>query len=460
MNLLTNRIIFIKTGLLLLVILFFLGCRKEKNKLGLDDANKLPTNTFFTDTLTIKSEVILINDSINTTNVTVDTSCFMMAGAYLDPYLGPVAAEAYTRLHLVVEHIELPAATADSAYLYLRYRVFYGDTTVTQTLNIYKLTEIIKPDTIYYSSSRALSYDPTPVGSASFSASSDTLNNILKIKITDMAFLQSILNASKNNTDFFTDIPGLAIIPASNNVGAIIRINGSFTNTVFQIYYSQYGTTGNIYTLRMGTTAKKFFRMVPDRSSTVLASLQNNYQTLSPSNNLCYIQSCVGIRTKISIPYLANLKAQYPNLAVISAILQVTPKPNSTEVNLFGVKKYPTNSGLLLMRTVFDPAHNRYSILKGVNFLPYYVQPDDHSQIVNTLASVALPDSTTNVYSFSIRSYIQAVLLNQVDNNPLIMSPATLNLDVNRLVFNDNSGSYLPTEDKGIKLNLYYTVAK
>ena len=454
MNLLTNRIIFLKTGLLLFAILFFLGCKKAKNELGLNDPNKLPTNTFFTDTLTIKTEVILINDSINTTSVASDTNYYMMTGAYSDPFLGPTAAETYTRLHLVNEHVELPAATADSAYLYLQYNYFYGDSTTAQTINIYKLTDLIKQDTIYYCTSPALNYNPTPIGSVSFQASAGA-GSVLKIKITDMTFLQSILNASKNNSDFFTDIPGLAFIPANHTAGAIVRINGSSVQSLFQIYYSQYGTTGNIYNLKFAGTAKKFYRIVTDRSSTALAALQSKYQSINTSStaNLCYIQACAGIRTKITIPYLQNLRTKYPNLAIISAILNVAPKMLTTG-------QYKTNSGLVLMRTVYDAPNNRYSILKGVNYLPYYVQPDDHSQIANSLVTIAVPDSVTNVYAFSIRSYMQAVLLGQIANNPIIISPSSLNLNVNRMVFNDNSGSNLPTEDKGIKLNLYYSVAK
>jgi hypothetical protein len=461
MNLLTNRIIFVKTGLLLLAILFFLGCKKAQNKIGLDDPSRFPTNTFFTDTLTIKSEVILINDSIRTTNVVSDTNFIMLAGSYLDPYLGPVAAETYTRLHLVEEHVELPAATADSAFLYLRYHYFYGDSTFLQTLNIYKMTEIIKPDTIYYSSSPGLSYDPTPVGSITFNAVSDTSQSaILKIRITDMTFLQSILNASKNNTDFSTEIPGLAFIAGSTE-GTIIRINGSAPHTMFQLYYSQYGTSGNIYNMRIGGAAKKFFRIVTDRSSTALASLKNNYQSVVPSNNLCYIQACVGISTKITIPYLKNLLIQHPTLVIASAILYIAPKQNSIPVDVFtNTKQYPSNPELVLIRTGFDAVHNRYSILKNTNLLPYYVQPDDHSQIVNTLISIAVPDSTYNVYSFPIRSYLQAVLLNQIDNNPLIISPLASNFNIDRLIFNDNTPAVHLPEHQGIKLNLYYTVAK
>ena len=451
MNLLTKRIIFIKTGLLLLAILFFLGCKREKNKLGLDDPNRLPTNTFFTDTVTIKSEVILLNDSINTTNVTSDTNCYLLAGAYTDPYLGPTYIEAYTRLNLDEQHIELPAATADSAFFYFRYDYFYGDSMSPQTITIHKLIDEIKDDTTYFSNSHKLNYDPSPVGTVNFYTTTDTNSNIVKVKITDMAFIQYILDASKNNTGFYSEMPGIAFIAGNQN--AVIRINGSSVYSRLQIYYTQYGVQ-DTYNLKFSRSSKKFFRVIQDRSSTNIALLQNNYQSISTTltNNQAYIQSCVGLCTKITFPYLNNLRLKYPNLVIVDAKINIVPTPGSLQAVS---STYPTCTGLILKRTSYDAENHRYSIMKDPQGAVFYVQPDGYSQTVNSIAQVFEPDSTTNHYNIPIRSYLQAVLYDQVENDPIIIAPTAQGFQINRLIFNDNSNS-----TRGLKLNLYYTVTK
>ncbi len=447
MNLLTNNIIFLKTGLLLGVILFFLGCKKEQNKIGIDDPNKLATNTYFIDTLTVKTEVILVNDSINTTNAsTDDLNSILMAGAYSDPILGPIAMESFTRLSLATENIELPAATATTAHLSLNYSYYYGDTLQSQTINAYKLIDFVGATTTYSSTSPALNYNPTPIGSITFNAASGS-SKVITIEITDIAYLQSILDASKNKTSFETEIPGIALIPANNTSGSIIKIDGS--SSILRVFYNQYTTTNNTYDLTLGKSSRKFYRVVADRSASSLSSLNNNYDSISTSltNNQAYIQACTGIRTRVSFPYLQKLRDQFPNMAIISGQLVISGAIGSS------FEKYTPNSGLFLFRTEFDNI-NTYKIKKDSKGAYFHVQLDDKSQIVNTEVPV-IPLVSPNTYTFYIRSYLQAIWLDQIKNEPLIISPRYLFTDANRLVFNDFKNSSNP-----IKLNLYFTSIK
>ncbi len=440
MNLLTNHIIFKKTGLLLLVILFFLGCKKEKNAIGIDDPSRLPSTVYFTDTLTIKSEVVLISDSINTTNVVgPNNSSLLMAGAYSDPLLGNISAEAYTRLRLVSEFVELPAATADSAFLYLTYSYYYGNIAESQTLNVYALDDYVSAEVTYFSNSASLGHTSL-IGSATFNASSDSAS-IVTIRITDLAYLQSILNASKNNTGFESEIRGLAIVPANAADGAILRIDGNSANTSLNVHYTQYGAP-NIYKLSLNSSARKFYRVTADRSGTDLVSLVNNYDSISsaalPSNH-CYLQACTGIRTRLSFPYIEKLREAFPNIAVIKGELLITPS--------LGTENYPPSSSLLLMRT--ENGKIKRTSSGGI----FYVQPDDYSQYANS--SINISTLQNNQYTIPLKSYVQAILIKQVPNNPVILSPALLYTDINRLVFDDNSTSVQP-----VKLNLYFTTTK
>jgi hypothetical protein len=446
MNLLTNRIIFIKTGLLLLVILFFLGCKKQKNKIGFDDANHLPSGTYFTDTITVKSEIVLVSDSISTTNVTDGISgSYLLAGAYHDPYLGNISAEAYTQLQLTTQFVELPAATADSAYLYLSYNSHYGNPNIAQTLNVYALTDTIGG--IYYthfSNSPGISYNPALLGSVTFNTTSDSANYlVIKIKNPNgIAYSQSILNGSKNNTDFVAEFPGIAIIPANNTDGTIIQLDGGSPNSAFRIFYTQYGQH-LAYDLNFGLNSRKFYKIKADRASKNTSSLANSYDAISTSltSNECYVQAGTGLRVRLSFPYLNKLREAHSNIAIMGAQLVLTASPNSD------TSDFKINNGLLLMQT------NNNLIKKSTAGGIYYVQPDDANQLGTTGALLTYP--TNGVYIFNVRSYIQSVLLGQLPNNPVIVSPYPLQSNVNRLVFNDNKGALSP-----LKLNLYFTTGK
>jgi hypothetical protein len=451
MNLLTNRIIFIKTGLLLLVILFFLGCKKQNNKIGFDDANHLPNGTYFTDTITVKSEIVLVSDSISTANMTNGTSStasYLLVGAYKDPYLGNISAEAYTQLQLTTQYIELPAATADSAYIYLNYTYHYGNPNIAQTLNVYALTDTVGANYTYFNNSPGISYNPTPIGSATFNVTSDSAN-YLTIKITNnppnpfgMAYIQSILNGSKNNSDFTAQFPGIAIFPANNTDGAIIQLNGGTDSTAFRIFYTQYGVQNN-YDLNYNKNCRKFYRIRTDRSAKNIASLSNSYDSISTAltSNECYVQACSGLRVRLSFPYLNKLREAHSNIAIMSGQLVVTASPYSDTTD------FKVNPGLLLMQT------NGNKIKKSTTGIINYVQPDDANQLATTSALLCYPSA--GVYTFNIRSYIQAVLLGILPNSPIIISPYPLQSNVNRLVFNDNKNAVNP-----LKLNLYFTTTK
>ncbi len=444
MNLLTNRIIFKKTGLLLLAILFFLACKKEKNTIGLDDPSRLPSNAYFTDTITVKSSVVLIADSINTTNVVGPNSTAMiLAGNYKDPLLGNISAEAYTKLRLINQFQELPAATADSAFLYLSYSYYYGNLGEPQTFKVYELLEEISPITTYYSNSPALARHGVELGEFTFIAQSDS-GSAIKIPISnENQFLTRILNASKNNTDFAAEMRGIVIVPVdSDDKGCILRFDGNSAASGLNIFYTQYGVS-KVYALSFDYNTKKFFRVTTDRSGTELASLVNEYDSISTdaiSSNRGYIQACTGIRTRLSFPYLKNLRTAFPNIAVIRGELLFEPSPGTVD--------YIPSTSLLLMRT------EEGKIKKTSAGAIYYVQPDDYTQYANS--SVNISTLNDNKYSFPVKSYIQAVLIEQIPNDPIILSPALLYTDINRLAFDNNSKSGgLP-----FKLKLYFTTTK
>jgi len=365
-----------------------------------------------------------------------------MAGAYTDPLMGKVAVESYTQLTLAQEFFELPSAIVDSAELFLTYSYYYGNVSQSQTLNVYRLTGAVNDGNGYTSSSSPISFVPTPIGTATFNASTDS-GSLLKIKITDLALLQSMLNGSKNNAGFKAQFPGIAIIPASNGDGAILKIDGGSVNTVFRIYYKQLGVNYN-YNLTLSSSSNKFYRVTTDRSGTDIAALVNEYDEISSTalSELTYVQSLTGLRTKLSFPYLNTIRETFPNIAIMGAKLTIQASSTS------GMAAYPPLNGLLLIRM----ENNKVKLdTKGG---PFYVQPDNFNQLANNAVSTIFPD-VNQQYSFGLRSYLQAVLYEQVPNNPILLSPINNQSSVNRIVLNDNTSSEAP-----IKLKVYFTTTK
>jgi len=442
MNWSTKRIIFQKTGLSLLAILFFLSCKKEQNTIGLNDPNRIPDNAHFTDTITVKSEVVLIDEEINTTNVTDGgNTSYLMVGAYTDPLLGKIAATSYSQIKLAREFAELPAASADSAYLFLSYSYVYGNIAQAQTINIHKLTAPIDANLAYYSNSPGIAYDPSPIGTATFNASSDSGAQFI-VKITDLSYLQSMLDGSKNNIGFNAVFPGLAFVPSNNSDGAILRIDAGSPNSALRIYFTQYGQNSS-YDLSIGNTSHKFFNVTVDRTSTSLSSLTNAYDEINSGSlsNKCYIQALTGLRTKISFPYIKNLREAFPNIAIVGCSLNVQIAPGSNT-------NFSYNTNLLLIRT------ENNKIKKDAKGGIFYVQPDNYNPATNTVVAVTRPN-TDLLYSFPLRSYMQSLMLEQIPNDPILISPASQQNNISRSVFNDNASTETP-----IKLNIYFTTTK
>ena len=163
----------------------FAGGCKDEDELGtslLPSADQLYTS--FSDTATVNSST-QTEDSLRT-----DELSYQLLGSDNDPVFGVSVASVYTSVNLEGTPTFGFQPVADSLVLYLAYAGFYGDTSSSQTLNVYPLTEDIHIDSSYYAS-KTFTNDPTTLGSLVYTphpktkviVGSDTLSPHLRITL-------------------------------------------------------------------------------------------------------------------------------------------------------------------------------------------------------------------------------------------------------------------------------------
>ena len=115
------------------------------------------------DTSTIYTRTVL-EDTLRTDELSVE-----LLGSVYDPVFGKHQAAIYAHTVLAGVPNFNGVTHADSLVLTLFYSGAYGDTSLTQTVNVYRMTEDMEFDSVYYSN-KNFSYDAVPLGTQNFKA--------------------------------------------------------------------------------------------------------------------------------------------------------------------------------------------------------------------------------------------------------------------------------------------------
>lgn len=306
-----------------LVIMLFVmamlasGC-KEPEFVGIEilpEGEGYPVAWRDTFTLVLSTELA---DSMVTSNRTS-----YLLGELNDPLFGVSRSELYTQFRLPSSSVTFAnAPQIDSVVLNMMYTDFYGNVskyTGIQKVGVYRLETSIYDTTNYFSNSAAPERSVQPLAIKSFRpnlfanviAGSDTLPPSLRIRLDD-AFGQEILNSTSttlaSNEEFVKIFKGLAIIPENNGLapdqGAIFNFNMTSANTRVELHYTQ------------NDTARRFILPIDVLSAThtrfevthipAIASILGDSEA---AKQKVFVQAMGGLRTKVTIPYLQNLRA-------------------------------------------------------------------------------------------------------------------------------------------------------
>lgn len=341
----------------------------------------------------------------------------------------------------------------DSISLILKYDDFsYGDTTQMQTLNIYKLKQIIELDEksqLYSTSSVPAETDPWV--SYQFNRPEEHWDNdsTLELRLPDefglelITLMQTQSNLLETYENFLTYFKGIKLSPGINDNAAV---NSFVLNDEYPIIRLHYTTIGAVTTEENKidmtvNTSTAFSQIETDRSNTLLHSISNNNPLTSvETDNKVYLQGITGLYTKLSFPDLNEILKLGDHVIISSAILYVFPVSGTYS----DFTPLPANLSL------------NYLNEEG-KAIDIYIDASTTSVQSGTLVEDKIYNRNT-YYAFDVTSYLQyelGMIGMYKSSLQLFLDDTEKNNTLKSLVLGDSSFS---TEENRVKLIIYVIV--
>ncbi|MFD2246674.1 DUF4270 family protein [Pontibacter ruber] len=444
----------------------------DPSDIGLELQDKNQIGTDYTDTLTVNTGTVLLNDSILSFNQSVAE-----VGRYADPVLGTVSATTFTEVGLGGSNLNFGEnPVAQSLELTLDYGFKYGDTLQDMTVSAHRLTEKYDDKKSYFTNTE-LAYESTPLGTQTFRPLREkvvekdkdgkdvtvTRTRLVKINLgqalANELIAQSGKDPLKTQQNFINLLNGLAIVASEGSTGSLIGLNLASDSTKITLTYrsgAEQKVQKHVFTFD-GSNVRNSTLVKADRTGTSVAELTKGmYIPSSQTGGDSYVQATTQLLTKLTFPYLNKLKEQNgTNIIVNRAELILPVKGSSTSNNL------PTPPQMVLYQT-----NNSNRILKNNTGVPLSVQQEGASTMNTTqIPVVVTKDAKKDYYSVNITSYVQAMLLDKKPNDGLLLAPAVVSSAQNgtrqiqteprsyRAIFSN-------TDANRVKLLLYYSKIK
>lgn len=447
--------------LLIAIAIVLLSCNDEPSEIGnVFKSGSVDYGIAYVDTLTVKSSTVLL-DSLPTS-----WTGTLLTGRYEDNKFGTVQSTAYVQLGPTSGWYPDANSLFDSVALILPYNgIYYGDTTTSSTLSVYRVAEDFAVHTLplywtdegnyaYFNSTSGLFntsefiYAGSTLGTKTFKPRPNSTDT-LRIRLTDNLG-RSWMTEAKQETNYFSSylefqkyFQGIALKETSSSAGSVVGFDAA--GTKIRIYYRQYVNeklTAKYYDIPYSIVYYQYNKISSDRTNTSLASLQPSNKILSSSqtNNEVYMQAGVGIVTKVEFPYIKELYDTKDVLLINSAALVIEPVHGT----------YSTTRQLPLELTLFHTNET------NVPIAPVYADYSDDLQY----ATITFDDEfgKTSGYNFSITQYMQSLFTSTYSGQPalLVATPLTeFRNSVTRVCF---GGGDHP--EFKMKLKIYYTYKK
>lgn len=440
-----------KVLLLSASFLLALGACKKDGEL-VPEFEENTTFSFFSDTTQIQTTVLKGQP------VLADKIATGLVGEYRDSVFGYIKSNVYVQPQLPSNALIFKGVnetlTVDSVVLSLEYDSAYGNITIPQTFEVYRLDETLYLDTNYYSNA-TIQFQNTPLGSINFTpdlttetviiqpnnlGSTDTaeLNPQLRIRL-DNSLGEEIVSKQggeelANDTNFVEYFKGLKITPAvsgalSDNEAAILYFRLTASNTKMTIYYNAINVNTNDTAYRavdfpINTSSVRFNTFEHDYTMAAVDIALNNQ-----NSEYIYTQAMASIETNISFP---NLKENFAGKILINKAELILPTADGSYAE-FG------KSSKLILASRDDEG--------DLQFIP--------DALVNGEFFGGDLNVATEEYKFNITRYIQSYLNGAENENGLTLLVTGSAVKAERaVIFSENS---LNSSDEKIRLNLYYT---
>lgn len=334
-----------------------------------DGTIPLPGTIRFTDTLTIKTEVV------QDTTIRTDLTDRVLLGSLYDSEFGKTSSSFYTTVTTsqVIRRDDLVNLIVDSVVLVLKPEGYYGDGTKLNSYQIAEVYEVIEDiptvatsNTIGYNSSTSFDINPIPLGVKGFSSQMPNFGSQgpqLRIRLDPSVATRVLLNDTilssqtiqKNLKGIYVKISNSTINTQNPNQGAINYFRIISDQSKISLYI-RYGTSTPIVTevkLPTGTSLNRRFNVFKHNYSTASAGLQARLASDTASTDYLYMSPMQGVKFKIEFPTLQNLNHPDSGSVVLNRAELIMPVDISQNLTLYPVPSsvnayYYSNTGKIV----------------------------------------------------------------------------------------------------------------
>lgn len=289
------------------------------------------TEYLVTDTITMNMSTAYL-DSVPTSNLGV-----ALVGTNTDPFFGKISASSYWQLKAFTGTAIPDRAIYDSLILVVHPKLeYFGDTTLTQHIEVYRVQEEIKRsgNSAFLYSRSSFATDPTPLGSKEMKIRPHR-DSIFKIRIDDVLGREFFDLCDKNSQTitnqnrFLQYFKGLALKPGANSqVITSFRADDSLNLRLF--YHTTPGEIVQAYVdFPVYNSALQFNHVDVERpAGSPLATLDPTKKLLpsSSADNRLFVQPLTNVVGRIDFPYLRTFNQLSQFSKIMRATLTVRPE--------------------------------------------------------------------------------------------------------------------------------------
>ncbi|WP_446050525.1 DUF4270 family protein [Zobellia laminariae] len=373
------------------------------------------------DTMTVDFSTMKF-DSIDTSQ-----SARMLVGKYSDPVFGAVKTASYMELIPSSYYIDADAEYDSITFLLRPDNYYYNDTLQLNTIHIKQLTESLKPaDGINFYNTSTIGFESEDLGTLAYYPR-PLATDSLEIKLTDTLGQELFedLQEKKITTydEFKNYFYGISVQSGEDDNGSVIGF--SLTSNM-RLYYSIAGENEHVqystdFTINTSSSPLPFFNQISaDEPNEYLKTLTDQEINLSSSetDNLSFIQSGIGIATRLEFPNIKTVFDIQGQGTLLDASLKIAP----------AISSYSDALALRDTLSVFIVDQNN----------------ELTSQLISTDGSAAQAilnrdnqEFNDVYYELPLSGYLEGLLsVDQESSDALILLPSNYNSTVDRFVLN------------------------
>ncbi len=357
-----NSILIILLSIFMFVI--YTGCNKDQ-ELGLDVLpdddllNATISDTFAIEVYTTKSE-----------HLVTSTATTLLLGSYIDPVFGGIKSSFATQIMQTsypVPSLDSAITVLESLELYLPLKEddrYFGHFTTPQEIFVYRISEILRTDTTYYSDENPNNFHQGElIGQQTITPGGG--DTVLIVTLSEELANDFIYKADyyfRSLEVYFYDIFKGIYVTTGNEINdiAIYKIDLTSPEFRMQLNYHTKSNTDTTYKYKLpgSTYAARFSVFEHDHTNATFYDQITSPFTIKDS--LAYIQAMGGTKVRLAFPTLSKLN-EADNVVVNKAELVIKTDENQTnETSSLALVGYTNNDEIVFFEDFYNSSSGSY----------------------------------------------------------------------------------------------------